>query len=322
MQVMTAQQDQFPLSQVFRIARGQRDSAQVITVNVEKNGVSGRGEGLPYARYGETPASVLAQIRALPNDIALEGLSQALPPGAARNAVECALWDLQAKQRGCRVWDLLGIAVPQPVISALTISLDTPEAMHQQALKNAHHPVLKIKLGAETDLPCLQAVRKAAPQSDIIIDANEGWSADGYLALLPELQAARVRLIEQPLPAGEDDTLRDLPRPIALCADETCHDRRSLAGLKGKYDMVNIKLDKTGGLQEALALRAAAQKQGFGIMIGCMVSSSLAIAPATLLTQGADMIDLDGSLFLAEDRQNALIYDEKGLHPPQADLWG
>ena len=179
MQVMTAQQDRFPLSRVFRIARGQRDSAQVITVNVEKNGVSGRGEGLPCARYGETPASVLAQIRALPNDIALEGLSQALPPGAARNAVECALWDLQAKQRGCRVWDLLGIAAPQPVISALTISLDTPDAMFQQALKHAHHPVLKIKLGAETDLPRLQAVRKAAPQSDIIIDANEGWSADG-----------------------------------------------------------------------------------------------------------------------------------------------
>ncbi|MGB0308439.1 MAG: dipeptide epimerase, partial [Paracoccaceae bacterium] len=179
MQVIKAQQDRFPLSQVFRIARGQRDSAQVITVNVEKDGVAGRGEGLPYARYGETPASVLAQIRALPNDIALEGLSQALPPGAARNAVECALWDLQAKQKGCRVWDLLGIAAPQPVISAMTISLDAPGAMHQQALKNAHHPVLKIKLGAETDLPRLQAVRKAAPQSDIIIDANEGWSADG-----------------------------------------------------------------------------------------------------------------------------------------------
>ena len=322
MQVIAAQKNTFPLSKVFRIARGQRDSAQVITVNVEKNGVVGRGEGLPYARYGETPASVLAQIRALPCDIALEGLSQVLPPGAARNAVECALWDLQAKQRGCRVWELLDIPAPKPVISALTIPLDTPDAMHQNALKHAHHPVLKIKLGAVTDLPRLQAVRKAAPKSDIIVDANEGWSAASYLALLPDLQAAEVRLIEQPLPAGEDDALRDLPRSIALCADETCQDRRSLATLRGKYDMVNIKLDKTGGLQEAFALRAEAQKQGFGIMIGCMVSSSLAIAPATLLTHGADIIDLDGSFFLAEDRENALVYGEKGLYPPQANLWG
>jgi L-alanine-DL-glutamate epimerase-like enolase superfamily enzyme len=277
---------------------------------------------VPYARYRETLESVTAQIEALDPAITRDALQSALPAGAARNAVDCAMWDLEAKTSGKRVWQLAGLPAPGPEITAFTLSLDTPARMQAEAAKHAHRPILKIKLGTPDDMPRLEAVRKGAPGSKIIIDANEGWTATIYADLAPHLLALGVALVEQPLPAGADDILAQIARPLPVCADESCHDRRSLAALKGKYDVVNIKLDKTGGLTEALALKAEAMAQGFGVMVGCMVGSSLAMAPATLLAQGVGYTDLDGPLLLAEDRKTPLHYDERGVHPPDADLWG
>ncbi|HKL45470.1 MAG TPA: N-acetyl-D-Glu racemase DgcA [Roseovarius sp.] len=314
--------DVFRLAQVFTISRGSRTEAQVMTVAITRDGMTGRGECVPYARYGETLDSVEAQIRSLPDGIDRAALQEALPAGAARNAVDCALWDLEAKQAGCRVWELAGLAQPGPEITAYTLSLDTPEAMQAQAAKNAHRPVLKIKLGTPDDMPRLEAVRQGAPAARIIVDANEGWSAEVYAKLAPHLQRLGVSLVEQPLPAGEDDALSGMERPIPLCADESCHDRASLPALKGKYDIVNIKLDKTGGLTEALALRDAARAEGYAVMVGCMVGSSLAMAPAVLVAQGAAVTDLDGPLLLAEDREEPLLFDEAGVHPSAPGLWG
>lgn len=263
-----------------------------------------------------------AQIAALPEDITPAALQTALPPGAARNAVDCALWDLAAKQSGRRVWELLGQPAPQPAITAFTLSLDRPEVMRAQAAENAHRPVLKIKLGTPDDMPRLEAVRQGAPRSTILIDANEGWTAEIYADLAPHLIRLGVALVEQPLPAGQDEALAHMPRPLPVCADESCHDRASLAALKGRYDMVNVKLDKTGGLTEALALTDAALAQGFGVMVGCMVGTSLAMAPATLLTGRAAHVDLDGPLLLAEDRPQPLRFDDRGIHAPDRELWG
>ncbi len=314
--------DVFKLAQVFTISRGSRTEAQVLTVTVTDGDHSGRGECVPYARYDETLDSVAAQIAGLTGGVTRASLFEVLPAGAARNAVDCALWDLEAKRAGKRVWDLAGLPVPGPEITAYTLSLDTPEAMRAQAGKNAHRPLLKIKLGTPDDMPRLEAVRAGAPASRIIVDANEGWSAEVYAELAPHLVRLGVALVEQPLPAGADDALIGMDRPVPVCADESCHDRASLAKLAGKYDVVNIKLDKTGGLTEALALRDAARADGFGIMVGCMVGSSLAMAPATLVAQGAMITDLDGPLLLAEDRDNALDFDDAGVHPPVAALWG
>src|SRR6056297_34420 len=314
--------DVFRLAQVFTISRGSRTEAQVLTVRVQAGGVTGWGECVPYARYGETLESVTAQIEGLLGDLTRERLYDLLPAGAARNAMDCALWDLEAKTKGCRVWDLAGLRKPGPEITAYTLSLDTPEAMQAQAAQHAHRPLLKIKLGTPDDMPRLEAVRRGAPQAKIIIDANEGWSADVYADLAPHLLRLGVALVEQPLPAGEDEALIGMDRPVPVCADESCHDRASLPGLKGKYDVVNIKLDKTGGLSEALALREAARAEGYGIMVGCMVGSSLAMAPAVLVAQGAAVTDLDGPLLLAEDRAHALKFDAAGVHPPEAALWG
>ena len=314
--------DLFRLAQVFTISRGSRTEAKVLTVRVTRDGVTGWGECVPYARYDETLESVEAQIRSLPEGIDRMTLQEALPAGAARNAVDCALWDLEAKQAGCRVWDLAGLAVPGPEVTAYTLSLDTPEAMQAQAAKHAHRPLLKIKLGTPDDMPRLEAVRTGAPDARIIVDANEGWSADVYADLAPHLQRLGVALVEQPLPAGADDALLGIDRPVPLCADESCHDRASLPKLRGKYDMVNIKLDKTGGLTEALALRDAARAEGYDVMVGCMVGSSLAMAPAVLVAQGAAITDLDGPLLLAEDRDMPLVFDEAGVHPSDAALWG
>ena len=238
--------DVFKLAQVFTISRGSRTEAKVLTVRITRNGVTGWGECVPYARYDETPDSVEAGIRGLPEDIDRIALYDALAPGAARNAVDCALWDLEAKIAGKRVWELAGLTAPGPEITAYTLSLDTPEAMQAQAAKNAHRPILKIKLGTPDDMPRLEAVRAGAPTSRIIIDANEGWTADVYADLAPHLLRLGVALVEQPLPAGQDDALLGIDRPVPLCADESCHDRASLPALTGKYDMVNIKLDKTG----------------------------------------------------------------------------
>ena len=314
--------DVFRLAQVFTISRGSRTEAQVLTTCISEGNVSGRGECVPYARYGETLDSVTAEIEGLPDAFTRAELYDLLPAGAARNAVDCALWDLEAKQTGKRVWELAGLATPGPEITAYTLSLDTPENMQAQAAVHAHRPLLKIKLGTPDDMPRLEAVRAGAPGARIIVDANEGWSAAVYADLAPHLVRLGVSLVEQPLPAGEDDALMGMKRPVPVCADESCHDRGSLARLKGKYDVVNIKLDKTGGLTEALALRAAALAEGYEVMVGCMVGSSLAMAPATLVAQGAKVVDLDGPLLLAEDREDALIFDAAGVHPPTAKLWG
>lgn len=315
------QAETFQLAQVFTISRGSRTQAEVLTVRIEKGGFMGWGECVPYARYGETLQSVTAQIEAL-GAVGRRELAEALPAGAARNAVDCALWDLEAKTAGRRVSDLIGLGAPGPEVTAYTLSLDTPEAMQAQAGLNAFRPLLKIKLGTPDDMPRLEAVRRGAPQSRIIVDANEGWSAEVYLDLAPHLLRLGVELVEQPLPAAEDDALLGLERILPICADESCHDSSSLADMQGKYDFANIKLDKTGGLTEALALRDAARASGFGIMVGCMVGSSLAMAPATLVAQGAAFTDLDGPLLLAEDRDQPLKFDAAGVHPPVAALWG
>ncbi len=277
---------------------------------------------MPYARYGETLDSVTAQIAALPAAFDRAALQTLLPPGAARNAVDCALWDLEAKQSGRRVWQLAGLAEPGPEVTAYTLSLDTPEAMRAQAAENATRPLLKVKLGQAGDLARIEAVRAGAPHARIVVDANEGWTAETYAALAPALLALGVAMVEQPLPAADDAALADMPRPLPVCADESCHDRASLPALAGRYDMVNIKLDKTGGLTEALALRDAAHAAGLSVMVGCMVGSSLAMAPAVLVAQGAEVVDLDGPLLLARDRDDALRYDHRGVHPPAPELWG
>ncbi|MGJ5621409.1 N-acetyl-D-Glu racemase DgcA [Sulfitobacter sp. MF3-043] len=314
--------DVFKLAQVFAISRESRTEARVLTVRITEGGATGRGECVPYARYDETLDSVTAQIEGLTATVTRAKLYDLLPAGAARNAVDCALWDLAAKQAGKRVWELAGLEKPGPEVTAYTLSLDTPEAMRAHAAKHAFRPLLKIKLGTPDDMPRLEAVRAGAPKSTIIVDANEGWSAEVYADLAPHLLRLGVALVEQPLPSGEDDALIGMQRPVPVCADESCHDHESLPKLKGKYDVVNIKLDKAGGLTEALALRDAARVQGYGVMVGCMVGSSLAMAPATLVAQGVKVVDLDGPLLLAEDRDHALKYDQAGVHPPEAALWG
>lgn len=320
--MITATLDRFPLARAFTISRGSKTEAAVITVTLTRHGITGRGESVPYARYGESPEAVLAQIATLPEGITRAALQETLPPGAARNAVDCALWDWEAKSAGQRVWHLTNLPAPRPRITAFTLSLDTPEAMRAQAQENAHRPLLKIKLGTPDDMPRLEAVRAGAPKSTIIIDANEGWTPEVYTDLAPHLLRLGVALVEQPLPAGADGMLSEIPHPIPICADESAHDRTSLPALKGRYDMVNLKLDKTGGLTEALLMADDARHMGFSLMVGCMVGTSLAMAPAILPAQLAAFTDLDGPLLLAQDRANPLRYDEEGVHPPEAALWG
>ncbi len=319
---LTASPESFRLAEAFVISRGSRDAAEVLTVTARDGGLMGWGECVPYARYGETMESVAALVSGLPGTVTRTSLQELLPPGAARNAVDCALWDLEAKRAGQRVWHLAGLAEPGPVITAFTLSLGTPEAMRAAAARHAHRPLLKIKLGGEGDMARLEAVRAGAPSTRIIVDANEGWTAEVYSELAPHLLRLGVALVEQPLPSGNDDLLAEIERPLPVCADESCHDRTSLPDLRGKYDMINIKLDKTGGLTEALALRDEARAAGFGLMVGCMVGTSLAIAPAVLVAQGAAIVDLDGPLLLAEDRDVPLEYDAEGVHPPRSELWG
>jgi L-alanine-DL-glutamate epimerase-like enolase superfamily enzyme len=314
--------DTFPLAEVFTISRGSRTEAQVLTVRVTDGEWTGWGECVPYARYGETLESVIAEVEGLDLPLDRAALREALPAGAARNAVDCALWDLEAKRAGRRVWEMAGLTAPGPEITAFTLSLAEPEAMEAAARKHAHRPLLKIKLGTPDDMPRLEAVRRGAPEARITVDANEGWSAEVYADLAPHLVRLGVALVEQPLPAGEDEALIGMDRPVPVCADESCHDRESLPGLRGKYDVVNIKLDKTGGLTEALALRDAALSEGYRIMVGCMVGSSLAMAPAVLVAQGAMITDLDGPLLLAQDREHALRFDDRGVHPSDPALWG
>jgi len=320
--MITVTPETFPLARPFTISRGSRTEAQVLTVRVARGGATGWAECVPYARYGESLDTVAAAIRALPPDIDRSALQDALPPGAARNAVDCALWDWEAKSAGTSAAALAGLARPGPVVTAYTLSLDTPEAMARAAAAAASRPLLKVKLGTSDDMPRLEAVRRGAPDARIVVDANEGWTIETYTDLAPHLLRLGVEMVEQPLPADADDLLAEVARPLPVCADESCHDRASLPGLIGKYDMVNVKLDKTGGLTEALALEAAAVEAGFAVMVGCMVGSSLAMAPAVLAAQGAAWADLDGPLLLAEDRVPALTYEGSRVHPPSPALWG
>lgn len=320
--MISVSRDVFALAQTFTISRGSKTHAHVLTVRITRGGITGWGECVPYARYGETLDSVTAQIAGLPEGISRADLQSALPPGAARNAVDCALWDWEAKAAGKRVWQLAGLPEPGPKEVTYTLSLDTPDAMRAMAAEHAHRPVLKIKLGTPDDMPRLEAVRAGAPDAKIIIDANEGWTPEVYADLAPHLVRLGVALVEQPLPAGADDMLAEIARPLPVCADESCFDAASLPALQGKYDMVNLKLDKTGGLTEALRTRDAAAHLGFGLMVGCMVGSSLAMAPAVLVAQSAEVSDLDGPLLLREDRPHPLRYDAQGVHPSDPQLWG
>ena len=313
--------DSFALAEVFTISRGSRTTAEVLTVTVEDETGRGWGECVPYARYGETMESVEAQIAGFSGRWC--DLQDELPAGAARNAIDCAFWDHLAKRKGEPAWRLCGLdQAPGPEITAYTLSLAKPEVMEAKARENAHRPLLKIKLGTPADMPRLEAVRRGAPKARLIVDANEGWTAEVYADLAPHLIRLGVELVEQPLPAGADEMLGEIERPLPVCADEACHDLATLPGLKGKYDVINIKLDKTGGLTEALELKRAALAEGYGVMVGCMVGSSLAMAPATYLAQGVGWTDLDGPLLLAEDRSTPLRFDDRGVHPPDPALWG
>jgi L-alanine-DL-glutamate epimerase-like enolase superfamily enzyme len=318
--------DIFATDGTFTISRGSRTEVQVVTVTLTCDGVKGVGECVPYARYGESVDSVCGQIMALEGELKAgldrQTLQSSLAAGAARNALDCALWDLEAKLSEKPVWQLAGLPEPASIVTAYTLSLETPDVMLEAARKNAFRPLLKIKLGGEGDMERLEAVRKGAPDAQLIVDANEGWSATEYDSLAPVMTSLGVVLVEQPLPASDDAALAGRDRPLAVCADEACHDRQSLASLAGKYDVINIKLDKTGGLTEALALRAAAEASGFGIMVGCMVGSSLAMAPAVLVAQGVDFVDLDGPLLLSEDRQTPILFEGSIVHPASARLWG
>lgn len=314
--------EQFPLARTFSISRGSRTVADVVTVSATEGEATGVGECVPYARYGESIETVIEAVRSLRLPTDRSELQECLPPGAARNAVDCALWDLEAKQAGTRVWELAGLANPGPVTTAYTLSLEDPSEMALQAARHADRALLKIKLGGSGDLERLEAVRSGAPTARIIVDANEGWTVSNYEQLIPALLDLGIEMVEQPFPADDDAILGEMERPIPVCADESCHDRTSLARLAGRYDMINIKLDKTGGLTEAIALRDQAREQGFGIMVGCMVGTSLAMAPAVLVAQGAAVTDLDGPLLLAEDRETVLRYDGSEVFPPTGGLWG
>jgi L-alanine-DL-glutamate epimerase-like enolase superfamily enzyme len=320
--MIAAQAETFPLRNPFTISRGSKTEARVVTCTITRNDHRGWGEGLPYPRYGETVEEAVAAIQALPEGITRAALQEAMKPGAARNAVDCALWDLEAKASGRSVWQLAGLAAPRPVEIAFTLSLDTPEKMREAASRNAHRAILKIKLGTPADMPRIEAVRAGAPKVRLIVDANEGWTPEVYTDLAPYLLRLRVEMVEQPLPQGADDMLAEIARPLPVCADESAHDAASLTGLMGKYDVVNLKLDKTGGLTEALRARDEARRLGLRVMVGCMISTSLSMAPAILVAQGADWSDLDGPADMAQDRDYPVTYDDRHIHPALPQLWG
>ena len=316
----------WPIAGRFTISRGSKTTADVVVVRVSEDGASGRGECLPYPRYGETIAGVVGALEgardAIENGLSREEIASLIIPRAARNALDCALWDLDAKKRGIPVWQLAGLDPPSPLVTAFTLSLDEPEAMAAAAAKSAHRPLLKLKLGGERDAERLAAVREAAPESRLIVDVNEGWDPDHVEDLLRVCARAGVALVEQPLAAAHDEALRHIYRALPVCADESAHDRDGLQGLVGKYDAINIKLDKTGGLTEALALAASAQAAGLELMTGCMVATSLAMAPAMLIGQRSSFVDLDGPLLLARDREPGIVFDGSIMHPAPRELWG
>jgi L-alanine-DL-glutamate epimerase-like enolase superfamily enzyme len=318
--------ERWPIAGTFVISRGAKTEAAVVVVELTDGHHRGRGECVPYARYGETLQSVVSTIEAMRGPIAQGldrgGLQSAMPAGAARNALDCAFWDLEAKCAGMPVHEVAGLPPPRPVLTAFTISLGTPESMAAAAASAAERPLLKVKLGGDSDAERIAAVRGGAPKSELIVDANEAWTEANLRDNLAACAVAGVTLVEQPLAAGQDDALAAIHHPIPVCADESVHDRASLAALADKYDAVNVKLDKTGGLTEALALVAEAERRGFQVMAGCMVATSLAMAPAMLIAQRARLVDLDGPLLLVKDRPDGLRYDGSLVYPATRDLWG
>ncbi|MGO3127056.1 MAG: N-acetyl-D-Glu racemase DgcA [Luteimonas sp.] len=323
---LTAAHRSWPLTAPFRISRGVKTSADVVTVTIRDGEHTGHGEAVPYARYGETVASVIAQVEstgaAIAARISRRQLQDLLPPGAARNAIDCALWDLEAQRGRVSVARLLGRTPLHPLCSAQTISLDSPERMARAAAEVAHLELLKIKVAADDPASLIRAVRASAPQARLIVDPNESWTLDLLQAMQPVLAEARVDLVEQPLPAGEDEALQDFHSATRLCADESCHTIDDLPRLRGRYQVVNIKLDKTGGLTAALDLLDAARTQDFGVMVGCMICSSLGIAPALQVARDAEFVDLDGPLWLQDDHPGGAVLRQGLLQPPAPALWG
>ena len=314
------------LAQPFAISRGSKTAAEVVVAEISDGEFRGRGECVPSPRYGESVDSVVRTLEAMRgavfSGLDRRELQQAMMPGAARNALDCAFWHLDAQRDDRRVADIAGVGKLRSVVTAYTLSLDTPERMAEMAAAQGARPLLKLKLGGDGDIARVRAVRRAAPSSRLIVDANEGWNERHLVEMMPAFAEFGVELIEQPLPADADDALAHLAHPIPICADESCHTSADLDRLAGKYEAVNIKLDKAGGLTEALALAAAARARGFTIMVGCMIGTSLAMAPAMLVAQQAEFVDLDGPLLLASDRAHGLRYDRSTVYPPEPALWG
>jgi L-Ala-D/L-Glu epimerase len=323
---LSVHSERWPIAGAFTISRGAKTEAAVVVAELSDGRHRGRGECVPYARYGESLEGVIAAISAMAIPLARGldrvALQAAMPAGAARNALDCALWDLSAKQHGVGVHEIAGLPLPQPLTTAYTISLAAPSAMAAAAEKAADRALLKVKLGADGDPQRIAAVRHAAPRCELIVDANEGWTPDNLAQNLAACADAGVTLVEQPLPAHADEMLANMVRPLPICADESAHGRASLPALAGKYDAINIKLDKTGGLSEALALAREVEAQGLAIMVGCMVATSLAMAPAILVAQRARFVDLDGPLLLGRDRPHGLRYTDSLVHPATPALWG
>ena len=326
MRTLSVTAERWPIAGSFTISRGSKTMAEVVVATLEEDGAVGRGECVPYPRYGESVPQVVAAIEAareaIEAGLGRDGIAAQVEPWAARNALDCALWDLEAKRSGAPAWKLAGLAEPGALVTAFTLSLDTPAAMAQAARRASARPLLKLKLGREGDAERLRAIRQAAPASRLIVDANEGWTAAELPAMLAVCAETGVELVEQPLPASDDGALRGLKRAVKVCADESAHGRAGLGGLAGKYDAINIKLDKTGGLTEALALARAARAAGLEVMVGCMLATSLAMAPAKLVAQEAAVVDLDGPLLLQRDRVPGIAYEGSVMRPAPPELWG
>lgn len=323
---MSVAVETWPIAGSFRIARGSRTEATLVLAEISDGLHRGRGECVPYPRYGESVESVCAQIHsvgvAITDGMDRAALQSALPPGAARNAIDCALWDLEAKQSGIRANERAGLPSLKSVVTAYTLSLGTPDSMRQAARNASDRPLLKVKLGGDGDAERIAAVREGAPDAELIVDANEAWSAENFAANMQACASAGAVLIEQPLAADDDAMLKDLQCPVPLCADESLHTVDDLAALRQRYQAVNIKLDKAGGLTHALELARRADALGFTVMAGCMVATSLSMAPAMLVAQYARFIDLDGPLLLARDREHGLVYEGSRVSPPDPLLWG
>lgn len=323
---LVVEQDTFPIAGGFTISRGTKTKADVVVATITDGSICGRGECTPYPRYGESVDGVMDLVRGQADAIAAglwrDGLQDALPAGAARNALDCAMWDFEAKKSGKRAWELAGIASFKPLLTAYTISLGAPDEMAAAAKAAGARPLLKLKLGGAGDEDRIRAIRAAVPETRLIVDANEAWTPDILERLLAVSAEERIELVEQPLPAADDGLLASIDRPVTVCADESAHDRHGLEELATKYDAINIKIDKTGGLTEALALADEAAARGMDIMVGCMLASSLAMAPAMVVAQKASVVDLDGPLLLDSDRPSAITFDGSIMSAPAPELWG